>query len=86
MYLDGELKYSIKMWLASDFGAIENINFAYGNRIYPGDNSMNEVIMCEVDNDNNLRLKMINISSNKKGFTAEDIAREIWKVSLSWIQ
>lgn len=87
IYLDGNLKYSIKIWLYSTLGDIENINLAYGNRISSGDNSANEIINCEVDEDNNLKLRMImNMFSSQKFFTAIEIAIEIWKRSLSWIK
>lgn len=87
LYLDGNLKYSIKMWSASNYGNIENINFLYGNIISYEDNSMNEIVKCELDEDNNLKLRMtMNIRSNKKPSTAKDVAIEIWENSLTWIR
>ncbi len=87
MYIDGKLKYSVKMWLDSRFGDIENIKFSYGNRISSGDNSMNEIISCKVDENNNLKLKMtMNMFINQKYFTAIEIAGKIWENSLNVIK
>ncbi len=84
LYLDGDLKHSIKMWLGSNFGGINDINLAYGKRISQNDNSMNEIIRCEVDSDNIMYLtRTLNIYSNNKGSNApEGIAKEIWSESL----
>jgi hypothetical protein len=86
MYIDGNLKYSIKMWVGSNFSKIDNINFSYGNMIYQGDNSMNEIVTCEIDSHNNLSLKRtMNIFSENESCAAEDIAKEIWKEIIHWI-
>lgn len=87
MYLDGNLKHSIKMWLGANFGGISDINLAYGTRIYQNDNSMNEIIRCEVDSGNELLLtRTLTISSSKTRTTPEEIAKEIWTESLAWIK
>lgn len=88
MYLNGSQKYAVKLWLGHGLGSrTETINLAYGNHIYDNDNAMNEIIDCEVDEDNTLKLKMtLNMSYDKKVDTPEEVLKEIWKNVISWIR
>jgi hypothetical protein len=88
MYVSGSQKYAIKLWLGNGFGArTETINLAYGNHISDSDNSMNEIICCEVNKDNTLRLKMtMNMFGNKEAGTPSEVLREIWKNALPWLR
>jgi vacuolar-type H+-ATPase subunit F/Vma7 len=88
MYINGSQKYAIKVWLGNGFGAsIETINLAYGNYISDSDNSMNEVISCEVDKDKTLKLKMtLNMFGNKEASTPSEILKEIWKNVIPWLR
>jgi hypothetical protein len=88
MYISGSQKYAIKLWLGNGFSArTETINLAYGNHISDSDNSMNEIICCEVNKDNTLRLKMtMNMFGNKEAGTLSEVLREIWKNVLPWLR
>lgn len=88
VYINGHQKYAVKVWLGSSFGAgIETINLAYGNHISDSDNSMNEIITCEVARDKTLELKMtMNMFGNKKANTPAAILREIWANIVRWLE
>ncbi|MBU3198166.1 toll/interleukin-1 receptor domain-containing protein [Clostridium estertheticum] len=81
MYLDGTQKYAFKVWLGSGFGGRqETINLSYGNFVSDADNSMNEIIACEVDKDNKLGLIMtMNIFGNRDIVNSKIVISEIWK-------
>ena len=82
MYINGSQKYAIKMWLGSGFGArAETINFAYGNHISDSDNSMNEIINCEVDRDKKIKLRMtMNMYGNKEAGTPSEVLKKFGKM------
>lgn len=88
MYINGSQKYAIKLWLGNGFGArIETINLAYGNLISDSDNSMNEIIDCEVNKDKTLKLKMtLNMFGDKEAGTPSEVLREIWKNVIPWLR
>lgn len=80
IYLNGEHKTSIKIWLGGIFGR-DSIQLSYGSRVdIYNDNSCNESISHKIDSNNNLTLKMMmNISGNKNANTPEQIVEEIWQ-------
>lgn len=88
MYINGSQKYAIKLWLGNGFGArTETINLAYGNHISDSDNSMNEIIDCEVNKDKTLKLKMtLNMFGDKEAGTPSEVLREIWKNVIPWLR
>lgn len=88
MYINGSQKYAIKLWLGNGFGArTETINLAYGNHISDSDNSMNEIIDCEVNKDKTLKLKMtLNMFGDKEVGTPSEVLREIWKNVIQWLR
>lgn len=83
LYLDGQQKTGVKMWLGGQFG--RGINLSYGNHIDPfSDSSMNESIHCDVTDKKELVLKMtLNIFGNKEASDPKGIVQEIWKSSLA---
>lgn len=88
IYLNGQQKYSVKIWLGNGLGARqETINLSYGNYISESDNSMNEIIMCEVDKSNKLILKMtMNFTGIKDANDSKSVTAEIWKNIMNWIK
>lgn len=80
MYMDGSQKCVIKIWLGNVLGgSTESINLSYGNSVSDSDNSMNEMIICELDKDKALKLKMtLNIFRDCKAGEPADIVKEIW--------
>ncbi|MBB6215066.1 hypothetical protein HNQ80_001155 [Anaerosolibacter carboniphilus] len=88
LYLHGDQKYAIKIWLGNNFGrGSETINFAYGNHISDSDNSMNEIVTCEVDKDNTLKLRMtMNMFGDAEANTPVAVLREVWRNVLQWIK
>ncbi|GEM_PF-841512 len=88
MYLDGTQKYSFKIWLGSGLGGRqETINLSYGYFVSDSDNSMNEIIICEVDAQNNLGLKMTMNSYGIREITdSKVVTSEIWKNVIQYIR
>ncbi len=88
MYKNGHQKYAIKLWLGHSFGAkTETINLSYGNHISDSDNAMNEIISCEVGDDNTLKLKMIlNVFGNKDAIEPHEIVLEIWRNVIPYLK
>lgn len=78
-YRNGKFNAGIKIWLGS-LGSLSNPNINLSNSIDPNnDNSMNEIIRCEV-NDNKLTWKMdMNFLGNKEPENLNDLTLEIWK-------
>lgn len=87
MYLNGAQKYSFKIWLGNSFGAKqETINISYGYFVSDGDNSMNEMIICELDKKNRLGLKMtMNYFNSRDIIDSKTVATEIWKNIINYI-
>lgn len=82
IYVNGRIKQGLKIWYGSSFGGNINSIFAsYGTYLNEdNDGSMNEIINCEVSEDNKLKLRMtMNFSNNNKYMDADEIACEIWK-------
>ncbi|MHB1421070.1 MAG: toll/interleukin-1 receptor domain-containing protein [Bacillota bacterium] len=88
MYIKGSQKYAIKVWLGNGFGAsTETINLAYGNHISDRDNSMNEIIGCEVDKDKTLKLRMtLNMFGDQEAGTPSEVLKQIWKNVIPWLR
>ncbi|MGG4443721.1 toll/interleukin-1 receptor domain-containing protein [Brevibacillus fortis] len=85
LYVDGNIKTSIKVWLGGILGRQESINIAYGLYIDPhNDGSMNEIIYCNVSHNNELELSMtMNIFGNKERHDAKSVVEELWKRHIS---
>jgi hypothetical protein len=82
--VDGNIKTAVTMWISNMFRS-KSINLRYGiswnNAL---DNSYNESIVCEVDKNKNLKLKMtMNFHGDMKADTPETIVKEIWKNNLA---
>lgn len=88
MHLDGTQKYSFKIWLGNGLGARqETINLSYGYFVSDSDNSMNEIIMCELDKENKLGLKMtMNFSGSRDIVDTKTVISEIWKTIINYIR
>lgn len=77
VYLNGEIKYSTKIWINNFISGGEKlICVLYGKYISDSDTSMNEMIECIVDENNQLFLKMLN--NNNKCMTTDEVFRNIW--------
>ncbi len=81
MYLSGSQKYAIKIWLGNGFySKTDTIDLAYGRHISDSDNSMNEIITCNVTKDKSLILEMtMNMYGNNEANTADEVLKVIWK-------
>lgn len=79
-YINGNKKTGIKIWYGSSMGFSEGIYFLFGNHIDENnDGSFNEMIHCEIDGKNELRLKRVmNTFGNKDSNDIDTIAEEIW--------
>lgn len=88
MYLNGTQKYSFKIWLGNGLGAKqETINLSYGYFVSDSDNSMNEIITCEVVKENKLGLKMtMNLFGNRDIVDTTTVLSEIWKNVINYIR
>lgn len=84
LYIDGNSVDGVKIWYGGSFGR-NSINLLYGRHMnIMSDNSMNEMISYEVNDKNQIRLKMtMNMFGNKDASTPEEIVKEIWKNHLS---
>jgi hypothetical protein len=79
LFVDQNLKLAIKIWLGSMNSSYEQINFWFGHWVDTNDNSMNETLICDVE-DNKLRLKMtMNLFGDKNANDVESIIKEIWE-------
>jgi TIR domain len=86
LFIDGELKTGIKLWIGGMFGGgNQNINLCYGRGLDPyNDKMMNEIIRCEETPDKQLILKMtMNMFEDKDAHEPKKIVSEIWKNHLS---
>lgn len=83
LYNDGQNATGIKIWQGGLLGR-NTINLSYGRHISMSDNSTNEMISYEIDDNNQLKLKMtMNFFGNNAAATSEDIVKEIWKSHIS---
>lgn len=84
LYLNGEIVVGVKVWCNNDFGS-DTINFSYGRNISLSRNSSNEVIMHDIDEKKQLKLKMtMNFMTSINPTTPEDIVKEIWRNNLAY--
>jgi hypothetical protein len=59
IYINGRHQYGFKIWLGNGFySKTDTIDLAYGRHISDSDNSMNEIITCNVTKDKSLILEM----------------------------
>lgn len=84
LYVNGSIKTTMKIWLSDDFRT-KSIKLAFGNHIRMNyDNSYNECIVCEVNENKEMFLKMtMNILGNKNANDPRSIVKEIWQNNLS---
>ncbi|HDR8198780.1 TPA: toll/interleukin-1 receptor domain-containing protein [Bacillus cereus] len=80
LYVNGNVKSGLKVWLSNDF-ATTSIKMAYGHlSVSPLDNSYNESIVCEVNEKNELALKMqMNMFGGKDTNEPLSIVKTVWK-------
>jgi hypothetical protein len=88
LYLEGNQKHAVKMWLGNGFGSsINTINLSYGRIHYDNDNSMNEIIQCEIGENKELKLKMtMNMFGNREAISDKDVTKEIWRNMVNYLQ
>lgn len=68
LYIDGELKSGVKIWMDKQFGNSSSINLLYGTSFsVDRDNSMNDSITCEINDNNELELKTLMSSFSQDG-------------------
>jgi hypothetical protein len=87
IYLNGSHKYETRIWLSNYFGSGEEcIKIMSGRYISDSDNSFNEVIKCEGNKEKNLYLKRtVNLSYSKENLTYKEVAEDIWKNILLYL-
>ncbi|WP_242274953.1 toll/interleukin-1 receptor domain-containing protein [Bacillus cereus group sp. BfR-BA-01445] len=80
LYVSGMHKTGVKIWFGSQFGTTSYINLAFGHHLdSSNDNTMNEMITCEIKNGNELFLKeTLSIHSQNKAVRPEDVVKNIW--------
>ncbi|MCM3412698.1 toll/interleukin-1 receptor domain-containing protein [Metabacillus litoralis] len=88
LFIDRNARTGFKIWINKGFGSSghNSINLSYDTRQWDlaSDNSYNESISCEVNENKELKLKMLmNMFGSKNTDTPEKIVKEIWKNSLS---
>jgi len=79
-YISGNKKTGIKVWYGSSMGFSDGIYFLFGSHLDENsDGSFNEMINCEIDSNNELRLKrVLNTYGNKDSNDINTIVEEIW--------
>ncbi|MGD6779968.1 toll/interleukin-1 receptor domain-containing protein [Sutcliffiella horikoshii] len=84
LYMQGQYVIGIKIWYGGAFGR-NTINFFYGRHIDSNDNSMSEILTNEIDENNQLKLKMtiMHLSRKNDPLTPQDIVKEIWRNNIS---
>ncbi|WP_144594143.1 toll/interleukin-1 receptor domain-containing protein [Priestia flexa] len=83
LYINGQNVSGIKIWYGNSVGG-NMINCSYGRVISSSDNSMNEMITYDIDEKQNLKLKMtMNIFGHNMASTPEEVVKEIWKNNIS---
>lgn len=81
LFIDGDLKTGFKIWLDKQHGSSLAINLAYGTGFsIDHDSSMNEIITCEIINNDQLELRtmMSNFNRNGKG-DIDSVFNSIWE-------
>ncbi|MDA1887241.1 MULTISPECIES: toll/interleukin-1 receptor domain-containing protein [Bacillus cereus group] len=84
IYVNGMLKTGVKTWLGSSFGGSSNINFSFGHHLEPfNDNTMNGMLSCEVNNNNEMTLKgLIGLHNQNQPMQPDNIIKQIWESHL----
>ena len=79
-YINGNKKLGIKIWYGNSMGLSEAIFFHFGNHFSDdNDNSFNEMINCEIVN-NELRLKRaFNGYGSKDSDNLDEIIKDVWQ-------
>lgn len=79
-YVKGAKKAGVKIWYGSSMGLSEGIFLSYGPFLDDiNDNSYNEMIICEINNKNELQLKQtMNMFGNREKNDIDSIVQEIW--------
>ncbi|MDM5338503.1 toll/interleukin-1 receptor domain-containing protein [Fictibacillus enclensis] len=78
IYLNGQQRTAVKIWTGGLLG--QGINLLYGNHYdVNNDGTTNETIRCEVNNQNELQLRMTMHFGNVNASNPKDIVLEIWK-------
>lgn len=86
-YINDMEKRSVKIWLDSKFSQQENILLSYDSYGIDSDNSCNEMIMCDVNKDKELKLKMMmNMFGNRGETDTNGVAVEVWKQILQYLK
>lgn len=82
IYQNGNEKTGMKIWLSNSM--MRGINFLYGKRLDShNDNSLNETLVCEVGENQQLRLKMtMNMFNSSTPGKLKEIVELIWKQHL----
>jgi len=87
LYIAGMEKHAVKIWLGNNFSREESIYLSYGIHMFDNDNSCNEMIICEVNKNKELKLKMtMSMLGDREEKDAYDISTEIWKHILQCIK
>lgn len=88
LYVDGNLRFTMKIWLGNSFGGSSpSINLSYNNTYSDSDNSFNEIIQCESNTEKILGLKMTMKLINREELMSSDaVAKDIWGMIVAKIQ
>lgn len=79
-YINGMVKQLVKIWIGSNFSREENILVSYGQFNIDNDSSCNEMIICEINEKKELKLRMtMNMIGNREVMDSKDVSIEIWK-------
>jgi hypothetical protein len=82
LYMNGKQRTGIKIWVGGHFGY--GINLLYGNNPdFSNDNTTNDIIRCEINDNNEMELKMsMSMFGNQTANNPKDIVLEIWNTHL----
>lgn len=88
LYIDGSLRFTLKIWLGMLFGGrTPSINLSYDNTYSDSDNSYNEMIRCETNAEKILGLKMtMKLMNGEELMSPDAVAKEIWATIVGRIQ
>lgn len=80
-YMNNTIKAGIHMRLANTFGRNAQILLSYGSNLTQGNvNSFNDMINCEVDSNNELKISGLRMGfSSNRGNSPREISESIWK-------
>ncbi|WP_321434340.1 toll/interleukin-1 receptor domain-containing protein [Trichococcus flocculiformis] len=88
LYVDGNLRFTLKIWLGTSFGgSTPSINLSYDNTFTHSDNSFNEMIRCETNAEKILGLKMtMRLMNGEEIMSPNAVAEEIWSTIVARIK